>query len=143
MSAFRGLMGQVQGEGMQATPAHHIIEEKVNPRTGKKEVVGSDWRRRAKGFYDRMDAEAMDENKSPEDRHQSRAMASDALTDVGEEDFIHQKLASGSTMSQAQDELARLKAERGDIRSGYNSGFGMSRDDASKRGYQPPKPQGF
>lgn len=146
--AFAGLMNQFTnggggaGDGL-AQPVHHILEEKVDPRTGKRSVVGTDWRRRALDFYKRQDADAGNPDLSTAGRQGARQRASDILTDVGDEDFIHMKLQEGLSQDDAIRELAHLKAERGDIRSGYQAGFGLSNEEAAKKGYKPPKPQGF
>ena len=65
MPAYDALMkqgGVGQPTGMRATPAHHILEEKENPVTGEKKIVGSDWRNRAQAQADKLKGLAYDES---------------------------------------------------------------------------------
>lgn len=133
-SAFRGLMSQVsQPEQPQAQPVHHILQE--DPKSGK--VVGSDWLARAQGSKAKWLNKANDPTLSPEIRKHYSALAADLETDIGEEDFYHSKLAEGMSTTEADQELARIKGERGRIRGGTRDP-GMSPGAAQEQGWTPP-----
>lgn len=97
MPAYDALMKQggigVQG-GMQATPVHHILEEKENPVTGEKKIVGSDWRNRAMAQADKLKALAYDDSVPMYMRQKYDAEHKQLLNKITEADIWHNQEAN-------------------------------------------------
>ena len=113
MPAYDALMkqgGVGQPTGMRATPAHHILEEKENPVTVEKKIVGSDWRNRAQAQADKLKGLAYDESVPMHMRQKYDAEAKQLLDRITAADIYHNQAANAEQemlMSGEDDALAR------------------------------------
>ena len=111
MPAYDSLMKMRAGAsgGMQATPVHHILEEKANPQTGEKMVVGSNWREKTSQTADKLRAMAYDPTVPMHLRKAYQQKAQNLGAHIATEDAWHNQQAI------AEDEMLADEEEAGAI----------------------------
>jgi len=142
-NAYESLMKAAQPRQSQARPAHHIIEEKTNPITGKKQLSGSSWKEDTLGLQQDFDRRAADPGVGHKARDHYYNLANQLEVDIAQEDAYHKAHEEESQLQTGDREFYKAQGARARVQQGLPSesgvGMGIPKREAERRGYIPPR----
>jgi hypothetical protein len=149
MNAYDALLraAQTSRARPQAIPVHHILEEKPRPTPQNPQatvVVGSNLRNEMVSKLEEFEARASDPSLPFTERHQYQQAINHLKRMIADEDAYHATQKEREAGAMAGADVADLEAARARARAGVQGSDmrGLSLEEAMRKGWRPPSPQG-